>query len=63
MVADYGGRFVADEMEFGSTAFAGVPSWLCEAVIPFAFGMIALRHALRFFLDGRALLRGAAGPQ
>ncbi len=63
VVAYHGSRFVVDEMEFGGTAFAGLPVWLCEVVIPFAFGMIALRHALRVLLDGRTLLRGEAGPR
>jgi TRAP-type C4-dicarboxylate transport system permease small subunit len=27
-------------------AFAGVPVWLCEAIIPFAFAVIALRFLI-----------------
>ncbi len=44
VVAYYSWLFVAGEREFGSKAFGEVPAWLCEAVIPFAFAMIALRH-------------------
>jgi len=56
-VAVQGGRFVASEIEFGSVAFAAVPAWALEAVIPFAFGMIALRCLLHFGTDLAAALR------
>lgn len=39
-------QFVASEREFGGVAFAGVPVWLCEAIIPFAFAVIALRFLI-----------------
>jgi hypothetical protein len=32
------------EFEGGAIAFAQVPTWVCEAVIPFAFAVIALRY-------------------
>ena len=35
--------FVLIEKEDGMIAFLGVPVWACEAVIPFALGVIALR--------------------
>jgi hypothetical protein len=40
-------------MEFsdGGMAFANVPSWLCEAIIPFAFTVIALRYFLLSFMN------------
>jgi TRAP-type C4-dicarboxylate transport system permease small subunit len=44
VVAYHSWLFVAGERDFGSTAFADVPAWLCQIVIPFAFAMIALRH-------------------
>jgi TRAP-type C4-dicarboxylate transport system permease small subunit len=40
----YSLRFVKMEFEYGGTAFAQVPAWLCEAIIPFAFAVIALRY-------------------
>ncbi|MFC1811560.1 TRAP transporter small permease [Thermodesulfobacteriota bacterium] len=36
--------FVWMEFEGGAIAFARVPTWVCEAVIPFAFAVIALRY-------------------
>ncbi|WP_373501393.1 TRAP transporter small permease [Desulfococcus sp.] len=37
-------RFVRSEAEFGGMAFVRVPAWLCEAIIPVAFSVIALRY-------------------
>ena len=39
-------RFVAAEAVFGGTAFAGVPVWLCQMIIPVGFAMIAVRYLL-----------------
>lgn len=39
-------RFVLSEWDFGGIAFAGVPVWLCEAIIPFAFTIISLRFLI-----------------
>ena len=39
-------RFVLMEKADEITAFAGVPAWICEAVIPFAFAMISIRYLL-----------------
>jgi TRAP-type C4-dicarboxylate transport system permease small subunit len=33
----------------GSNAFAGVPSWLVETILPAGFGLMGLRFALRAF--------------
>jgi len=44
-------RFVAMEKADGMTAFAQVPAWICEAIIPVAFGIICIRYVL-FFLNG-----------
>ena len=38
--------FVAAEAEFGGTAFAGIPVWICQLIIPIGFAMIALRYLL-----------------
>lgn len=45
----YSARFVGEEMTYGGTAFAGVPVWVCEAIIPLAFSVIALRYLLLAF--------------
>jgi len=60
LVSWHSGRFVADEWEFGSTAFSGVPAWMFESVIPLAFGIIALRYGLRTARQIQALAFGGA---
>ena len=44
IVAYYSLQFVQMEFADGGMAFAKVPVWLCEAIIPFAFGVIAIRY-------------------
>jgi TRAP-type C4-dicarboxylate transport system permease small subunit len=39
-------RLVLDDRAAGGTAVAFVPVWACEAILPLAFGVIALRYAL-----------------
>jgi TRAP-type C4-dicarboxylate transport system permease small subunit len=39
-------RLVLDDRAAGATAIAFVPVWACEAILPVAFGVIALRYAL-----------------
>lgn len=53
-------RFVAMEKADGITAFANVPAWICEAIIPLAFGIICIRYVL-FFLN-RLLKGDTPGP-
>jgi TRAP-type C4-dicarboxylate transport system permease small subunit len=38
--------FVRYEYEDGTLAFAQVPAWVCEAIMPFGAGVMALRYAL-----------------
>ena len=40
------GQFVHYEYVDQSIAFASVPAWLCEAVMPLGSGIMALRYAL-----------------
>ena len=62
-VAYHATRFVASEFRFGSVAFAGIPAWALEAVVPFAFGLIALRFLLRVATDlAAALSRDSRQP-
>jgi TRAP-type C4-dicarboxylate transport system permease small subunit len=44
VAAFYTLRFVKIEFEDGGIAFAHVPIWVCEAIIPIAFVVIALRY-------------------
>ncbi len=62
LVAYHGGRFVAGEFDVGDVAFARLPVWLFETIIPFAFGAIALRYGLFFLAHARALVKGPAPP-
>ena len=41
-------RFVLMEKADGMSAFFSVPVWICELVIPAAFGIITIRYALFF---------------
>lgn len=46
VIAFHGWRFVGMEFTDQAIAFAGVPAWLLEAVIPFTFALIACRYVL-----------------
>lgn len=39
-------RLALDDRAAGVTAVAFVPVWICEAILPVAFGIIALRYVL-----------------
>ncbi len=43
LVAYHAGRFVQMEYEDQTTAFADVPSWICEIIIPIGFTLMAVR--------------------
>lgn len=38
--------FVMQEYQGGAEAFVGVKAWLCEAIMPFGFAVMALRFAI-----------------
>jgi TRAP-type C4-dicarboxylate transport system permease small subunit len=40
-------QFVLLEREAGIIAFASVPAWVCEAVLPVGFALISLKYLLR----------------
>jgi TRAP-type C4-dicarboxylate transport system permease small subunit len=44
VVAYHAARFVAFDYEAGTAAFAGLPAWVVESILPFAFGVISLRY-------------------
>jgi len=44
LLAYHAGRLVASDYEAGTLAFANVPAWMVELILPFAFGVIALRY-------------------
>jgi TRAP-type C4-dicarboxylate transport system permease small subunit len=43
-------QFVISEYEAGDLAFAQVPYWACESILPLAFFIIALRYFILFLL-------------
>ncbi len=50
LIAWHGGRLVLLEMEYSTPAFASVPTWVVQLIIPAGFGLIAivyLIHAAR----------------
>jgi TRAP-type C4-dicarboxylate transport system permease small subunit len=55
VVAWQAGRFVVTEFQGGAIAFADVPAWLCELVLPLGFGVMGLRYLAL----GVGRLRGA----
>lgn len=42
----YSIEFVRYEYEDGTLAFAQVPAWICEAIMPVGAGVMAIRYAL-----------------
>jgi TRAP-type C4-dicarboxylate transport system permease small subunit len=57
IVAYYSLLFVKMEFADGGMAFAKVPTWLCEAIIPFAFTVIALRYFLLSFMNLKKIIK------
>ena len=59
LAAFYSVRFVLAEVSDGGLAFAQVPVWVCESVIPVAFTVIALRHFWSFLINLGNLMKPA----
>lgn len=55
IVAYYSIKFIQYEYVDGSIAFANVPVWLCETIIPFAFTIMALRYLIYAFMPSYLL--------
>ena len=49
-LARYSFSFVQVEYESPTPAFASVPSWLCESIMPVSFGLISLRYLVHAVL-------------
>jgi TRAP-type C4-dicarboxylate transport system permease small subunit len=62
VVAWHAGRLVLDDRAAGSEVFASVPVWVCELVLPVAFGIIALRYLLFAIGHLRQALTGGDEP-
>lgn len=50
--------FVIDEWGIGDRAFANIPAWLLESIIPLGFGVIALRYLCEVVSGFYWLMRG-----
>ena len=50
LIGWHAARFVYSEYEYGTIAFASVPSWVTAIIIPISFLLIALRYTLLLFL-------------
>jgi len=53
VVAYHAGRFVLGERAAGTLAFAAVPAWVGELILPLGFGAIALRCLVAAVLQVR----------
>ncbi len=47
--AYYSVEFIQYEYEDGTIAFAEVPTWLCQSIIPFGFAVMGLRFVISPF--------------
>lgn len=59
ITAYYSVEFIRFEYEDQTIAFAQIPTWVCQSIIPIAFGLMALR----FLLQGLLSLLGKDIPQ
>lgn len=57
VLARHAARLVQSEHDAGTTAFAKVPAWLAEIVLPVAFAVIAWRYLAMTWRHGRDVLR------
>ena len=64
VIAWFGMHWIRLDYEDGFTAFAGIPAWMLEIIIPVAFGLIGLRYfimscgwACRYCLHRKVLAR------
>ena len=62
IVAYHATRFVALEYQATTFAFASVPAWLVESIVPLAFGVIAIRYLGQTVQHVSEVLRGSRHP-
>lgn len=55
IVVFYSIEFIQYEYEDGQIAFANVPVWLCETIIPVAFSIMSLRYFVYAFMPAYLL--------
>ncbi len=56
VVAYHAVRLVLLDKDAATVAFGAVPTWVCELIIPFGFGVIGLRYALLALSDAISLM-------
>ena len=56
-------RLIVEDRSSGLMVFGSVPLWVCELVLPLAFGVIALRYLASGVLHGRQALAPGDGQQ
>jgi TRAP-type C4-dicarboxylate transport system permease small subunit len=61
VLAYQAGRFVASEWEAQTEAFLGLPAWAVQAILPLAFGLIAVRYTLLGAQRARVFFAGKGG--
>ncbi|MBT8128758.1 MAG: TRAP transporter small permease [Gammaproteobacteria bacterium] len=54
VIAWYSVSFVRMDYEYQTEAFAGIPAWITELIIPIAFGLMAFRYFLLFMSPPRS---------
>jgi TRAP-type C4-dicarboxylate transport system permease small subunit len=57
IIAWHGARFAFMDYEMQTIAFAKIPIWYFESVIPFAFGMIAVRYCILSSFSIQAIIQ------
>jgi TRAP-type C4-dicarboxylate transport system permease small subunit len=59
VMAWHSARFVHMEMNDNMMAFARVPAWVCEIIIPVAFGVMGIRYLIFFICKSRNVIPGS----
>jgi len=54
LIAWYSVSFVRMDYEYETIAFAGIPAWITELIIPVAFSLMAFRYFLLFLSPPRS---------
>lgn len=58
LVAWHAARLMIGDRQYGLIAFGQVPVWVCEAILPVGFGLIAVRYLAYAVMHGRIAVRG-----
>jgi TRAP-type C4-dicarboxylate transport system permease small subunit len=54
-------QFLRDEYNGGAKAFAGIPNWVVESILPVAFAVISLRYLIYFIKHVAVTIRNPPG--